>query len=399
MTLGLIKERKNPPDRRVVFSPDELVKIQHNFPELNILVESSNIRVFSDDEYREKGFEVVEDLSNCDVLLGVKEVPIDALISNKSYFFFSHTIKKQPYNRQLLQAIVEKNICLYDHETLVDENYTRLVGFGRYAGIVGVYNTFRTFGIIYELFDLPKAEKLSTQVDLINRLKCITLPPIKIVLTGKGKVGMGAKEMLDGMKMKEVSPTDFLNKNYDQAVYTQIDVLDYNKRIDGKFLDKKDFFNNPQDYMSDFEKFTKVADIFIAGHFYNNKSPLILTQDMLKSASNKIKIVGDISCDVAGPIACTIRASTIADPIYGYFPKTGEEVSITHPEAIIVMAVDNLPCELPRDASEGFGVTFREKIIPAFFNNDQDGVLDRACITKNGQLTKRFEYLSDYLRG
>lgn len=397
MTLGIIKERKNPPDRRVVFSPDELVKLKNDFPELKILVESSDIRVFTDEEYREKGFEIVSDLSSCDVIVGVKEIPVDALIPNKSYFFFSHTIKKQPYNKKLLQAIIEKNITLYDHETLVDQNLTRLVGFGRYAGIVGAYNTFRAFGQTFELFNLPKAETLKTQQDLIARLKKLILPPIKIVLTGNGKVGKGAKEMLDGMKMKAVSSEDFLSKNYDQPVYTQIDVLDYNKRKDGKSLDKKDFFSHPEDYISDFEKYTKVADIFIAGHFYGNNSPYILTKEMLASPSNKIKVVGDISCDVDGPIACTIKASTIANPFYGYHPKTGEEVSFLHPEAIVVMAVDNLPCELPRDASEGFGITFREKIIAAFFNQDKDGILERARITKDGQLTERFSYLTDYV--
>jgi alanine dehydrogenase len=398
MTLGIVKERKNPPDRRVVFSPAELVKLKNDFPQLNILVESSDVRVFTDDDYLEKGFEIVSDLSTCDVIVGVKEIPTDALIPNKKYFFFSHTIKKQPYNKKLLQAILEKNISLYDHETLVDKQLTRLVGFGRYAGIVGVYNTFRAFGQTYELFDLAKAETLGTQTDLINRLKRLILPPIKVVLTGKGKVGMGAKEMLDGMKMKEVSSQDFLTKTYDQAVYTQIDVLDYNKRKDGQLLDKKDFFQNPSDYVSDFEKYTKVSDIFIAGHFYGNQSPFILTQEMLANTQNKIKIVGDVSCDVGGPVACTLRASTIANPFYGYHPKTGEEVSFLHPEAIVVMAVDNLPCELPRDASEGFGITFREKIIPAFFNNDKEGVLERACITSNGKLTARFSYLSDYVK-
>lgn len=398
MTLGIVKERKNPPDRRVVFSPAELVKLKNVFPQLNILVESSDVRVFTDDDYREKGFEIVSDLSTCDVIVGVKEIPTDALIPNKQYFFFSHTIKKQPYNKKLLQAILEKNITLYDHETLVDKQLTRLVGFGRYAGIVGVYNTFRAFGKTYELFDLAKAETLGTQTDLINRLKRLILPPIKVVLTGKGKVSMGAKEMLDGMKVKEVSSQDFLTKTYDQAVYTQVDVLDYNKRKDGQLLDKKDFFQNPIDYVSDFDKYTKVSDIFIAGHFYGNQSPFILTQEMLANTQNKIKIVGDVSCDVGGPVACTLRASTIANPFYGYHPKTGEEVSFLHPEAIVVMAVDNLPCELPRDASEGFGITFREKIIPAFFNNDKDGVLERACITNNGKLTARFSYLSDYVK-
>ncbi len=397
MKFGLIKERKSPPDRRVVFSPSELVEVVKRFPEVEFVVETSDIRVFSDQEYRDLGFVVSDDLSDCDVLLGVKEVPIDALIPNKTYFFFSHTIKKQSYNRALLQACLDKNIRLIDHETLVDENNKRLIGFGRYAGIVGAYNAFRAFGIKYELFNLVKAEVLLHTDDLISRLNRPYLPPVKVVLTGHGKVGMGAKEILDGMKMKAVSIDDFLNKTFDVPVYTQIDVMDYYKRIDGTEASKADFYKNPELYDSNFERFSREADIFIAGHFYKTGSPKILTKEMLNGAHNQIKVVADISCDVDGPIDSTLRASTIADPIYGYYPRENKEVSIEHPAAVVVMAVDNLPCELPKDASEGFGETFIDQVMPAFFNNDKDGVFERACVTDKGKLTERFKYLEDFL--
>ena len=399
MKFGIIKERKNPHDRRVVFTPDELVRLQTEHPEAIIKVESSDIRFFTDEEYSNKGITVAEDISDCDVFFGVKEIPVDYLIPNKKYFFFSHTIKKQTHNRKLLQAILEKNIELYDHETIVDAKNKRLIGFGRYAGIVGAYNGFRGFGIKYDLFTLAKAETLKSKEDLIVRLKRQLLPPIKIVLTGHGKVGMGAKEILDGMKVKQVSADDFLTKKYSEAVYTQIDVLDYNKRLDGKQLDNTDFYKNPQDYTSNFERFSKVADIFMAGHFHGNNAPDILTRDMLNAPDCKIKVVADISCDVDGPIACTIKASTIADPFFGYLPFENKEVPHTHPGSIMVMSVDNLPCELPKDASEGFGEMFMEHVIPAFFNNDKDGILQRAKITENGKLTPRFAYLQDYVDG
>lgn len=399
MKFGIIKERKTPPDRRVVFTPEEASRLLKEHPEVELKVESSDIRIFSDDEYRSQGLQVTEDISDSDVFFGVKEVPIDALIPDKKYFFFSHTIKKQPHNRKLLQAILEKNIDLYDHETIVDAENRRLIGFGRYAGIVGAYNGIRAFGIKFELFNLPKAETLSGKSDLVARLKRQILPPIKIVLTGHGKVGMGAKEILDGMKIKQVTPENFLAKKYTEAVYTQIDVLDYNKRIDGNVIDKEDFYNNPQDYTSDFERFSQVADIFMAGHFYGNGAPVILTREMLNSKDNKIKIVADISCDVDGPIASTIKASTIAEPLYGYLPSEHKEVEVFHPAAIVVMAVDNLPCELPKDASEGFGEMFMEHVIPAFFNGDKDGILQRAKITEKGKLTKRFEYLQPFVDG
>ena len=399
MKLGIVKERKSPPDRRVVFTPEELVRLQAQFPMAEVKVESSDIRIFSDEEYTNLGISVTSDLTDCEVLFGVKEIPVDALISNKKYFFFSHTIKKQTYNRKLLQAILDKNIELYDHETIVDATNKRLIGFGRYAGIVGAYNGFRGFGMKYDLFNLPKAETLKNQADLLARLKRQTLPNIKIVVTGYGKVGMGIKEMIDGMKIKEVNVDDFLTKNFSSPVYTQIDVLDYNKRLDDKILDKKDFYQNPENYTSDFERFSKVADVFIAGHFHGNGAPDILTNTMLNAPDCKIKVVADVSCDVDGPIACTLKASTIADPFFGYLPFEHKEVSYTHPGSILVMSVDNLPCELPKDASEGFGEMFMEHVIPAFFNDDKDGILHRAKITENGKLTPRFAYLQEYVDG
>jgi alanine dehydrogenase len=399
MKFGIIKERKSPPDRRVVFSPEAVVQLKELYPAASVKVESSDIRIFSDEQYRELGIEVADDISDCDVLFGVKEVPFESLIADKSYFFFSHTIKKQPYNRELLQAILKKNIDLYDHETIVNENNRRLIGFGRYAGMVGTYNTIRAFGLKFGLFKLAKAETLSGKEELINHLKRLVLPPLKFVITGTGKVGGGIKEILDAMKIKEVSIENYLTKKYAQPVYTQVDVLDYNKRIDGKVLDCNDFYENPKKYVSDFERFTKVSDIVITGHFYGNDAPEILTREMLQSRDCTIKVVGDVSCDIDGPVACTLRSSTIAEPFYGYLPSEDKEVDVFHPAAIVVMAVDNLPCELPKDASEGFGTMFMDYVIPAFFNDDKDGILARAKMTKKGKLTPRFIYLQEYVDG
>ena len=399
MKFGILKERKSPPDRRVVFSPNELTRLKQKYQNVSVKVERSDIRIFDDAQYENLGIEVTDDISDCDILFGVKEVPIENLIPNKSYFFFSHTIKKQPYNRELLQAILEKNIDLYDYETIVDSENRRLIGFGRYAGIVGAYNGIRAFGIKFELFKLPKAETLSGKDALISHLKRLVLPPLKFVITGTGKVGNGAKEVLDAIKIKEVSPENYLTKNYAQPVYTQIDVLEYNKRKDEQILDFSDFYKNPKEYVSDFEKFTKVSDIYITGHFYGNDAPVILTREMLKANDCKIKVVADVSCDVNGPIACTLRSSTIAEPLYGYLPDENKEVDVFHPAAIVVMAVDNLPCELPKDASDGFGEMFVQHVVPAFFNNDKDGILQRAKITEKGKLTPRFSYLQDYVDG
>ena len=399
MKFGIIKERKNPPDRRVVFSPDELARLKQQYQNTIVKVESSDIRVFADVLYKNMGIEVADDISDCDIFFGVKEIPVEYLVPNKSYFIFSHTLKKQPHNRKLLQAVLEKNIDLYDHETIVDSHNHRLIGFGKYAGIVGAYNSIRAFGIKFELFKFPKAETLSGKEALISHLKRLILPPIKFVVTGTGKVGSGVKEILDAIKIKEVSVENYLTKNYTQAVYTQIDVLDYNHRIDRRILDFNDFFQNPKEYTSNFERFTKVSDIYITAHFQANEAPNILTREMLQANDCKLKVVADISCDINGSIACSLRSSTIADPLYGYLPSENKEVDVFHPAAIVVMAVDNLPCELPKEASEGFGEMFMDHVIPAFFNGDKDGILERAKMTEKGKLTPRFSYLQEYVDG
>ncbi len=399
MRFGIIRERKNPPDRRVVLSPKACQKVLLAHKEASITVEPSPIRVFTDKEYLEAGIAVAEEMEHCEVLLGVKEVPADALIPGKKYFFFSHTIKKQPYNRKLLLAVLEKNIELYDHEVITNQKGIRLVAFGRYAGIVGAYNGIRAYGLKHSAFSLPKAENLKDQRMLIQNLKNLTIPAIKILLTGKGRVGNGAREMLQGMGLKEVSVADFLVMDYPEAVYCQIDVMDYNKRKDGQVLGEKDFFENPGDYVSDFMRFAKVTDLYIAGHFYGQGAPFLFTGEDTRNPEFRISVVADISCDIAGPVGTTIRASTIADPVYGYDPQTGVETNFNNKEAIAVMAVDNLPAELPRDASEGFGSAFVDHVIPAFFNGDRDGILQRARMTHDGKLTPRYAYLQDYVDG
>ncbi len=397
MKFAILKERKNPPDKRVLFSPHACNNLKDTFPNLDVIVESSDDRIFSNEEYKETGISVTDDISDYDVLLGVKEVPIDNLIRNKKYFFFSHTIKKQPYNRKLLQAILHKNIELYDHETIVDERGLRLIGFGYYAGIVGAYNGLRTYGLKYDLFQLPKAQELEDKKALIEKLNNVQLPPIKILLTGTGRVGNGSKEMLDSMNIKQVNVDAFLHQQFDEPVYVQIDVLDYNERIDGNVLDINDFFNNPSAYKSNFIRFAKVADLYTAAHFWDEKAPIIYSREDASSKDFKIKVVADISCDIDGPIASTIKASTIADPIFGYDPKSGKEANYKDENIIAVMSVDNLPSELPKDASIGFGEMFSQHVIPAFFNDDKDGILERALMTHNGKLTERYSYLQDYV--
>tara|TARA_B100000809_G_C15131090_1_gene528437 strand:- start:1186 stop:2391 length:1206 start_codon:yes stop_codon:yes gene_type:complete len=400
MKFAIIKERKNPPDRRVVFSPEKLAEARAQFPQAEFVVESSDIRVFSNDAYRKEGFEVLDDVSDSDVMIGVKEVPLAALLPNKKYFYFSHTIKKQPYNRALLVDMLSKNIEMYDHETIVKQNGARLIGFGRYAGLVGAYNGFRVLGLRDGLFKLPKVETLADLDEVKAELDKITVPNIKILLTGTGKVALGAKEILDHLKIKQVSDALYLTAQFTEPVYVMADVMEYAKRKDGKVGDKYAFYKDPSDYESNFMPYAKESDYFIAGHFFGNNAPYLFTREDAKHTDFKINLVADISCDIDGPIASTIRPSTIVDPFYGYDPQTEKEVAFDAKGAITMMAVDNLPCELPKDASEGFGDMFLEHVIPAFFNGDACGILKRAKITTpNGELTERFSYLQEYVDG
>lgn len=400
MKFGIIKERKNPPDKRVVFSPSKLQEFQQKFPQAEIVIESSNIRVFSDKEYQNAGFKVVKNVEDCDVLLGVKEVPIANLIPDKKYFFFSHTIKKQPYNRKLLREILAKKIEMYDHETIVKTNGARLIGFGRYAGLVGAYNGLRAIGVKEGYFSLPKVETLTDLEEVKAKLDTIQLPNIKILLSGTGKVAKGAQEILDHLNIKQVSDALYLTSKFTEPVYCLIDVMEYAKRKDGKVGDKFEFYKNPAGYESNFMPYAKETDFFIAGHFFGDGAPYLYTREDVKSENFNIKYIADISCDVDGPVATTIRASTIANPMYGYDPQNECEVAFNATNSILVMAVDNLPCELPKDASEGFGEMFLEHVIPAFYNNDKDGILERAKMTNNkGALTSNYKYLQDFVDG
>lgn len=400
VSFALITERKNPPDRRVVFSPEKCAELLDHYREATIIAESSDVRIFSDQAYEKWGIDVKADVSEAAVMIGVKEVPLEALIPNKKYFFFSHTIKKQPYNRKLLKAILDKKIELYDHETIVRENGARLIGFGRYAGIVGAYNGFRALGLRDGLFELPKVENLADLDAVKAELDKITLPNIKITLSGTGKVARGAKEILDYLGIQEVSDTVYLTSTFSEPVYCLIDVMEYNKRKDGKAGDKHEFYKDPSGYESNFMPYAMHTDYFIAGHFYGTGAPYLFTREDAKLPEFKINLIADISCDVDGPVASTLRASTIADPFFGYDAQTESEVPFGTPNSIAMMSVDNLPCELPKDASEGFGEMFMEHVIPAFFNGDKDGVLARARMTTSeGTLTERFSYLQDYVDG
>ncbi|HZI24212.1 MAG TPA: NAD(P)-dependent oxidoreductase [Chryseolinea sp.] len=400
LSIGLLREGKIPPDKRVAFTPLQVEEIEQRFPHVKVICESSDIRCFKNDEYRSLDIEVAEDVTQCDILMGIKEVPISTLIPQKIYLFFSHTLKKQPYNRKLLQAALEKKIQLIDYEALKDKQGNRLVAFGRYAGIVGAYNGLWTYGKRYQKFSLRRAFDCFDVNDLKLELGHVRLPPIKILLTGAGRVGKGAMETLDSARIRKVNVHDFLYKKFDEPVYIQLSSGDYHTRKAGGHFNREEFHQYPDRYISHFSDFTKVTDILLAGAFWNPKAPVLFTIADMQAPDFRIRIIADITCDINGSIPSTQRASTIPDPIYDYDPATNSlHPAFSHDSFISVMAVDNLPCELPRSASEEFGRDLIDRILKPLLEEDSEGVIDRATITKDGKLTSHFAYLQDYASG
>ena len=399
LTIGLIREGKTPPDKRVPLTPKKCTEAQADFPGLKVVVQSSPIRSYADQEYRDLGLEVRDDISACDVLMGVKEVPVDQLIPDKTYLFFSHTVKQQPANRKLLRAVLDKNITLIDYELLTNDQGERIVAFGRYAGIVGAYNGLLTYGRKHGLYDLKPAWQCVDMDDMQEEFfKVKKLPPIKMAVTGSGRVAQGALEVLDRMGIRRVSVYDYLYLTFNEPVYTQLRSSDYNRRRDGRVWDTQNFHQPPAEYESTFGNFLPVTDLLIACAYWHPAAPLLFSEADTRRPDFRINTIADVTCDVNGSVPTTKRSSTIAEPAFDYNPATGElEPAYSRPENITEMAVDNLPCELPRNASRDFGRQLIDKVLPHLLGNDAEGVIARATIAKGGQLTERYQYLADYV--
>lgn len=397
MKIGIIRERKTPPDTRVPLAPKQCQQLLQQ-SDFELLVEPSPIRCFKDEDYQALGIPLSSDMESCDVLMGVKEVPIEALIPGKTYFFFSHTIKEQPYNQKLLQAALHKKITLIDYEVITDEWGRRLIAFGRFAGMVGAHNGVLMYGRRTGDFDLPRMKDFydyeAAQTYYRDQLQ---LPPMRIVLTGTGRVGQGAAQVLRDMGIRQVSPNDFLVKKYKEPVFALLMSDDYAARKDGSAFDKDDFHLSPDLFKSTFKPFTKVCDLMINGVYWDNKAPSFFTLDDMREDDFSIQAVADITCDIApvSSIPSTVRSSTIADPIFGFDPIKEEEIAPFSPEGVDMMTIDNLPSELPRDASEAFGQMFIERVLPELLDPNSE-VIERATIARAGKLAGHFDYLAKY---
>ena len=397
--IGIVRESKIPVDWRVPLHPNHCKRIIEQYPQVDLFIQPSDTRCFTNKEYTSLGIAMKEDLSDCDLLLGIKEIAEHVLIPNKKYLFFSHTAKKQPQNKKLLQAILEKNIEMVDYEGIKDEAGQRLIAFGRFAGIVGAYNSLLLYGKKYKLFDLKSAYKCYNYEELKVELKKLRLPAIKIVVTGSGRVGRGICEVLDFLTIPKIEKNDFLVKNFDHIVYTQLLSDDYHVNKNGKPFDKNEFHQYPENYHSKFASYTKAADILIAGAFWHPKAPMLFTKEDMRAEDFRIKLIGDVTCDFKGSIPSTIKPSTIYDPAYDFNPLTdGIEAPFSDEKNITVMAIENLPGELPRDASTYFGDMLLKNVLPELLGNTFSELIERATIARNGQLTEKYKYLEDYVK-
>ena len=399
MKLGIILEGKIPPDSRVPLVPDQCAAILKKYP-IELVVQHSSKRCYLDEEFVQAGVPMADDLSDCDVLIGVKEVPVSMLIPGKTYFFFSHTIKKQPYNRRMLKAILDKHIRLVDYEILTDERGFRLIAFGRFAGMVGAHNALYTYGLRTGGISLPRMKDCHDYAEAKKIYHQTHFPPIKVVVTGGGRVANGACDVLKDMGFKQVTPTEFLLSPFDHPVFTQLNPEQYAAHKDGKPFALQDFYDNPAEFQSVFFPYAQVADIFINGIFYDQRAPAFFTVEEMCKPEFNIQVIADVTCDIApkASVPSTLRPSTIADPIYGFDPFSRSETQPFQDGIIDVMAIDNLPNEMPRDASRAFGEQFIKHILPELLKPESP-VIERATISDKGHLTPHYMYLSDFVEG
>lgn len=402
MKIGILKETKTPVDNRVALTPDQVKDLKEKYPNISIKVQSSDVRAYSDEEYRDAGIEVTDDVSDCDFLMGIKEAAIDTLMPDKHYLFFGHIAKMQSYNKPLFKTLLNLNTTFSDYEYLVGEDGIRLVAFGWYAGVVGVYYTLMGWGKKTGKYELPMPHLHFTIEEIIGNLKKAPIGDVKIVVTGSGRVSHGAQHILRQIGAIEYSCDDFCKESHFKDICYCVAPVDklVAPNDESRTFDFNDFVKNPSDYHQTFTRFAESADILLSCHFWSNDQPVYLTEDGLKDPNRRIKMIGDITCDIQGSIKSTVRSSTHADPFFDYNPATGkEEPAFSSPSNISVMAVDTCPNALPRETSRYFGENLIKYVLDEMLSNDTDRsqVMDRATIIRNGQLTDQFDYLKDYV--
>lgn len=396
--IGLIREGKIPADNRVALTPPQCKWIHKNSGEVRIVAQSSATRCFSDKEYELAGVEVKEDVSDCDILLGIKEVPVAQLIPGKTYLFFSHTRKKQPHNQNLLKTILANKITLIDYECLEHEDGQRIIGFGFFAGIVGAHNGMMAYGNRTGLFKLDRVFKQRSFRELIHVYFGLRLPNVKIAVTGSGRVAHGILEIMNLLGIHEVEPDEYLKRRFAYPVYVQLKGSDlYSSKLTGRY-DRESFHEHPEEFTCRFLPYAEQTDILMNGIFWDKNVPRLFETNDITADTFIINTIADITDDAGGSVPINLGDQSIEDPVYGVDRKTLQKTAPYLPGSVDVMAVGNLPNELPRDASRYFGEQLIKYVLDDIVKGSSE-IIRRATIASGGELTGPYEYLRDYVEG
>lgn len=394
--IGLIKEGKIPADNRVALTPAQCKWIHKNSDTVKVILQSSPNRCFSDREYQMAGVELTNDLSACDIILGIKEVPIDQLLPHKTYLFFSHTRKKQPRNKQMLKTIMDRGITLIDYECLEHEDGERIIGFGFFAGVVGAHNGMMAYGNRTGAFKLDRVYKQRSFRELIHTYFGLKLPNIKIVVTGSGRVAHGIVEIMNLMGIYEMEPDEFLSRDFAYPVYTQIKGADLYEHNETQKYSREHFHAHPEEYQCKFLPYAFSSDILMNGVFWDKNIPRLFEKEFIQNERFRIQTIADITDDSGGSVPINLGDQNIEEPVYGVDKKTFQKTDPYLSGSVDLMAVGNLPNELPRDASRYFGEQLIKHVLEDLLGNGSSAI-DKATIVKKGKLTGYFEYLKDYV--
>lgn len=394
--IGLIKEGKHPADNRVALTPAQCKWIHKQIADVKIVVQSSPHRCFTDKEYAAAGVEVKEDMSDCDIFFGIKEVPVDMLLPGKTYLFFSHTKKKQPQNQKLLRAIVDKKITLIDYECLEHEDGQRIIGFGFFAGVVGAHNGLMAYGKRTGLYNLERVYRQRSFRELIHTYFGLRIPNVKIAVTGSGRVAHGILEIMNLVGIHEVEPDEYLSRRFAYPVYTQLKGADLYRHKQTDTYTRIDFHEHPEQYACTFLPYSMQTDILLNGVYWDETMPRLFEKEAISSDRFIIQTIADITDDVNGSVPINLGDQTIEDPVYGVSRKSFEKTAPYKEGSVDIIAVGNLPNELPRDASRYFGEQLIKYILEDLIK-DGSPMIKRATIVDKGKLSPPYEYLKDYV--
>ena len=430
--IGIRLEDKNVWERRTPLVPDHVAVLRDEF-DIEVWVQSSPIRAFSAEAYTAAGARIVDDLSSCSVIFAVKEIPRDLLKPDTTYIFFSHTIKGQAHNMPMLERLLDLRCTLIDYEKIVDENGRRRVFFGKYAGVAGMVDTLWALGqrLAWEGWQTPFARVRQTihYADLAEARDAIrdvgrriadeglpaSLTPLICGFAGYGNVSSGAQSIYDLLPVREIAPADletFRERDPHRVYKVVFREEDMVAPIasEGVF-DLQDYYDHPEKYRSQFERYVPHLTVLVNGIYWTERYPRLITKRYLtelfaQSDKPRLHVIGDVSCDEEGAIECNVRATDPGNPIYVYNPATGQTRDGYRGAGVVVLAVDNLPGELPRESSTSFSTALMP-FVPEIAQADYDvpfeqcslsPAIKNAVIAWRGQLAPDYEYIAQFMQ-